>query len=76
MGDTLYPKTPAVFGIKDTRRSLNATVEESGSKGCLFNVFNEAANNAIVALRLMKDPSFPQQRALRCANSQLQWLSG
>ena len=72
MGDAWYPKTLTVFGIKDTRRCRNATVEESGSKVCLFNVFKEAANNAMVALRLMRDPSFPQQRALRRANSPLQ----
>ena len=55
MGDTLYPKTPTVFGIKDTRRCHNATVEESGSKVRLFNGFIKVVNHALVALWPIKD---------------------
>ena len=45
-----YSKTPAVFGIQDTRQCHNATVEEIGSKVRLFNGFIKVVNYAIVAL--------------------------
>ena len=45
-----YSKTPTVFGIQDTHRWHNATVEESGSKVRLFNGFIKVVNYAIVAL--------------------------
>ena len=70
LGDSLYPKTPTVFGIKDTRRFHNATVEESGSKVRLFNAFIEVANHGIVALWPMQDSSCRQQRALRRATTE------
>ena len=71
LGDSLYPKTPAVFGIKDTRWFHSATAQESGSKGRIFNVFIKASNYPTVALWPMQDSSYRQERALRRATTPL-----
>ena len=65
MGDTLYSKTSSVFGIKDTRRFHNATVEKSARRFVFSLSFIEVVSLALVSLWPMQDSRVRQQTARR-----------